>query len=199
MPHFRYPRARTPFCLRAILVAVPETPVHEDRPALRSIRKVRGPWQIFIPQTVLTTQSCDQSSHIKLRTRVGLFDRLHHTRASGWRNNVPWAYQRNSLVRWTSALLLLPCFLNRLDEVVLVRSRGHPVCTGLSTNASCQPEKPESSQPKRRGAASTLGVELAPHETSLPTRENARSTKTCGMWRIPGKTATGAAVNKTGG
>src|SRR5713101_4269265 len=99
MPHFRYPRARTPFCLWAILVAVPETPVHEDHPALRSVREVRRPWQISIPQTVSATKSGDQFSHLKLHTRVGLFDRLHHTRAGGGRNNISWAYQSNILGR----------------------------------------------------------------------------------------------------
>ena len=39
---------------------------------------------------------------------------------------------------------------------------GWPRWTGLSTNASCQLEKPESSQVKTWGSASTLGVELAP-------------------------------------
>ena len=71
-----------------------------------------------------------------------------------------------------------------------------PSWTGLSTNASCQPEKPESSQPKTRDSASTPGVELAPRESSLPTGENTRPATTRGILRIPATEAAAAPVNK---
>jgi hypothetical protein len=71
-----------------------------------------------------------------------------------------------------------------------------PSWTGLSTNASCQPEKPESSQVKTRDSASTPRVELAPHEGSLPTRENATAARTRGIFQIPATEAAAAPVNK---
>ena len=61
------------------------------------------------------------------------------------------------------------------------RILGTPRWTRLSTNASCQPKKPENSQVKTRGSASTLGVELgaAQRLSSNPreraTRENLRN------------------------
>jgi hypothetical protein len=73
-----------------------------------------------------------------------------------------------------------------------------PSWTGLSTNASCQPEKPESSQAKTRGSASTLGVEPAPRERSLATGENARPAKTRAILGIPATDAAAAPVNKMG-
>ena len=39
---------------------------------------------------------------------------------------------------------------------------------------------------------------MDPHDASLPTRENARRAKMCGMLEIRAKVAAGAAVNKTG-
>ena len=47
-----------------------------------------------------------------------------------------------------------------------------PLPTLLSTNASCQPEKPENSQVKTWGSASTQGLSAHPRMTSLPTGEN---------------------------
>jgi hypothetical protein len=57
---------------------------------------------------------------------------------------------------------------------------------------SCQPEKPENSQVKTWGPASTLGLSLDPHDASSPTGENLRHAKTCGMWRIRAKLTAGA-------
>jgi len=42
------------------------------------------------------------------------------------------------------------------------------------------------------------GVSSHPRGTALPTGENARRAKTCGMWRIPARRAAGAAVKKSG-
>ena len=92
-----------------------------------------------------------------------------------------------------AALLSVP-----LDNIVLIRSRGHPVCTGLSTNASCQQEKPENSKEKTWGPASTLGLSLHPRRTPLQTRENRWVAKICGMCRIRARRTAGDAVNKTG-
>src|ERR1039458_7467074 len=97
MPYFGHARARSRLRLWAILVPVPETPVHEDGPTPHPIREVGRPGQISIPQTVSNTKSCHQFSHLKLRTRIGLLDRLHHARAGGRRNDVPWLYQSNIL------------------------------------------------------------------------------------------------------
>ncbi len=193
MPQFRYTGASPPLCLRAVLVAVPEAPVHEDRPSIRSIREVRGSWQITVSQTVSTTKGCDQLSHLELRTGAGLLDRLHHTRAGGWRNNIPWPYQSNILGRCTCARLLR-CLLESVDDIVFIQGRGCPACTGLSTNASCQPEKPENWYSKTWGSTSTLGLSLHPSAVSFPTGETARRARTCGMWRIRARRATGAAV-----
>src|SRR5271169_2409826 len=49
--------------------------------------------------------------------------------------------------------------------------RGTPGWAGLSTNASCQPEKPENSHLKTRGPASTI-MRAHPRMTSLPTGES---------------------------
>ncbi len=58
---------------------------------------------------------------------------------------------------------------------------GWPRWTRPSTNASCQLEKPESSQVKTWGSASTLGVELGPprclssNRRECPARKNVRN------------------------
>jgi hypothetical protein len=84
-------------------------------------------------------------------------------------------------------------YSGEFENVPVVRPRW----TRLSTNGSCQSEKPENPQVKTRGSASTLGVELDPRDTSLPNGEGARSARTNGVWRIQARRATCAAVNKT--
>jgi hypothetical protein len=49
-----------------------------------------------------------------------------------------------------------------LRQLLTFTEGGCPRLTLLSTNASCQLEKPENSQVKAWGSTSTLGVELAP-------------------------------------
>src|SRR6266567_4353839 len=75
---------------------------------------------------------------------------------------------------------------------------GSPRWTGPSTNASCQPEKPENQYPIAWGSASTLGLSAHPRAVSFPTGETARRAKTRGMWRIRATVAAGAAVKIMG-
>ena len=55
---------------------------------------------------------------------------------------------------------------------------------GLSTNATCQLEKPESSHAETRGSTSTSGLSAPPRDASLPTGENAWLARTYGMFGI---------------
>ena len=55
---------------------------------------------------------------------------------------------------------------------------------GLSTDATCQPEKPESSQVKTWGSASTLGGELAPPRCLSSNRREHMGARACGMLGI---------------
>ncbi len=75
---------------------------------------------------------------------------------------------------------------------------GWPHCTGPSTNASCQPEKPENWYEKTWGSASTPGVSLHPRAVSFPTGETAGRARTRGMWRIRASVAASAAVKIMG-
>jgi hypothetical protein len=76
------------------------------------------------------------------------------------------------------------------------RIAGTPRWTGLSTNATCQPEKPENSQVKTRGAASTSGLSLHPQGASPPTGENPQHARMRAMLGIWARETAGAAVNK---
>src|ERR1035437_3932826 len=58
------------------------------------------------------------------------------------------------------------------------RAGGTPRWTRLSTNHSCQPEKPENSQVKTWGSASTLGVELGPPRCLSSNRRERTARKT---------------------
>ena len=78
-----------------------------------------------------------------------------------------------------------------------VRESGSARSTPPSTNASRQPEKPENSQVKTRGSASTLGLNPQPRATSLPTGENRRLARTCEMLRIRAREQPTAAVKET--
>ena len=86
------------------------------------------------------------------------------------------------------------CQKARFEDEIL----GGPRCTGPSTNATCQPEKPENWYSKTWGSASTLGLSLHPRAVFFPTGETARRAKTCGMWRIQARRATSAAVKIMG-
>lgn len=76
--------------------------------------------------------------------------------------------------------------------------RGCPRLTLLSTNASCQLEKPENSQPKAWRSTSTRGLSLRLRNASLQTGENVPCARTCRMWRIRAREVAGAAVNRIG-
>jgi hypothetical protein len=69
---------------------------------------------------------------------------------------------------------------------------------GPSTNASCQPEKPENWYSKTWGSASTQGLSLHSCAVSFPTGETARRARTCRMWRVRATVAVGAAVKIMG-
>jgi hypothetical protein len=67
---------------------------------------------------------------------------------------------------------------------------GTPRWTGLSTNASCQPEKPENSQMKTWGSASTLGLACTTVEPLFQperTRDPRKPAECCGYWRRKAK------------
>src|SRR6266849_4535031 len=70
-----------------------------------------------------------------------------------------------SIPMWGNAV-----FVSLLNRVEL----GSPRLTLLSTNASCQPEKPENSQVEMWGSASTLGLNSHPRDSSLPTGESTK-------------------------
>ena len=55
---------------------------------------------------------------------------------------------------------------------------------GAVNKRTCQPEKPENSQAKTWGPASTLGVERAPPRSRLSNRRERAAANTCGMFRI---------------
>jgi len=89
-------------------------------------------------------------------SRVGHIDPLHVTSERRDKRSLPYRGPRNSrvnVVGW------------------------HPGWTRLSTSASCQPEKPENSQVKTWGSASTLGAELAPPRCLSSNRRE------CAAWK----------------
>ncbi len=55
---------------------------------------------------------------------------------------------------------------------------GSPLWTRPPTNASCQPEKPESSQAETSGSVTTLRVELTPPRNLSSNRRDARPART---------------------
>ncbi len=68
---------------------------------------------------------------------------------------------------------------------------------GCQQTRPCQQEKPENSQAKTWGSASTLRLRPKARTASLPTGENRRLTKTCAMLRIRARRPPRAHVKKT--
>jgi hypothetical protein len=114
--------------------------------------------------------------------------------ACGLASSLVWEYYPP---REVPAMAPLPSGQRRDRDELYPRKLGKRQCgvprwIGLSTNATCQLEKPENSQVK------TWGLSAPSQEACLPTGENAPHAKTCGMLGIRATVNAGAAVNKMG-